>query len=181
MNVRIPAGRTTLEGELQIPDQATAAVILAYAYGPRPDEEAARLYELGLATLTVDVSGLDVSALERARRWLAEDSGRRWLKIGLIGEGPAASAVLATAAGRPDGVDCVLLRDARPEDDALEQARCPTFLSVTRRDEALLEANHAALARLSCEKRLETGAGPELEDEWVARRLEARPGPAPWY
>jgi pimeloyl-ACP methyl ester carboxylesterase len=99
--------------------------------------------------------------LIHAVRWVDQQVCRRKLPLGLFGASTGAAAALVAAARLPDRVGAVVSRGGRPDlaGDALEKVRVPTLLIVGGADLAVIELNEAALARLSCPKKLEIVPG----------------------
>lgn len=153
-----------LEGELDVPAEATGAVIFAHGSGssrhsPRNRYVAGVLNEAGLATLLVDLPNAD--SLAPATRWLSDQPQLEGLKIGYFGASTgAAVALIATvklaAAEPPDLIHAVVLRGGRPDlaGDALERVVAPTLAIVGGNDPVVLDLNRQALARMHCVKEL---------------------------
>jgi putative phosphoribosyl transferase len=82
------------------------------------------------------------------------------LALGLFGASTGAAAALVAAASAPD-VAAVVSRGGRPDlaGDALERVRAPVLLIVGGDDDAVLDLNRTALARLPGPKRLEIVPG----------------------
>jgi putative phosphoribosyl transferase len=99
----------------------------------------------------------DIDLLERRLveviTWLRHErqrTGHPVPDIGLFGASTGAAAALVVAA-RPDSqVSCVVSRGGRPDlaGEALGRVRVPTLLIVGGHDQAVLELNRAAQARL---------------------------------
>src|SRR5256885_5513011 len=82
--VRIPAGRATLDGDLTIADQAVALVLFAHGSGssrhsPRNQFVARRLNDAGLATLLFDLLTPEEEAVDLYTR-------KHRFDIGLLAE-----------------------------------------------------------------------------------------------
>src|SRR4051794_37216656 len=182
--VRVPAGRVTLEGDLDMPPKARGVVLFAHGSGssrhsPRNRFVAGKLQEWGLGTLLIDLLtreeeavdvrtarlrfdiGLLAERLVGATDWLAEDPDTRGLKIGYFGASTGGGAALVAAAERPDVVGAVVSRGGRPDlaGPALLHVRAPTLLIVGGDDEPVIGMNREALEQLRSEKRLEIVAG----------------------
>jgi putative phosphoribosyl transferase len=182
--VRVPAGRVTLEGNLDLPPKARGVVLFAHGSGssrhsPRNRSVATKLQEWGLATLLIDLLtpdeeaadartarlrfdiGLLAERLVGATDWLAEDADTRGLKVGYFGASTGGGAALVAAAERPNAVGAVVSRGGRPDlaGPALLHVRAPTLLIVGGNDEVVIEMNREALMQLRCEKRLEIVPG----------------------
>jgi pimeloyl-ACP methyl ester carboxylesterase len=198
--VRIQAGAVTLEGDLQVPDQATGLVLFAHGSGssrhsPRNRFVAHELQAAGLATLLLDLLtpeeeavdqhtghlrfdiGLLAERLVAATQWAAVDLATRSLPIGYFGASTGAAAALVAAAVEPEKVHAVVSRGGRPDlaGEALPLVRAPTLLIVGGRDLTVLELNRAAMARMRTETRLEIVPGAtHLFEEPGALEVVAR-------
>ncbi len=174
--VLIASGKTRLTGILDIPPRPCGIVLCPHDRGfhrlsPRSDYLADALRRAGLATLLLDLLGLDenkgdkhrsdialLSArLAAAMDWLAAEPETRTLALGLLGTGNDAAAALQLAASRPERIAAVVVRSGRPDlagAETLARVRAPTLLIVGEEDRSGIEFNRSALARLSCEKDL---------------------------
>ena len=177
--VRIPAGRATLGGDLNIPEGARGIVLFAHGSGssrhsPRNRHVAQLLNQAQLATLLVDLLtaeeeaidlrtaqlrfdiGLLAARLARVTDWLVQYPDTRLLRIGYFGASTGAAAALVAAAERPAAIGAVVSRGGRPDlaGPYLPRVRAPTLLSVGVNDFQVIELNRAALAQLRCEKEL---------------------------
>ena len=182
--VRIQAGAVTLEGDLQVPDQATGVILFAHGSGssrhsPRNRFVAHELQTAGLGTLLLDLLTPEEEAVDQhtghlrfdiellaerlvaTTQWAAVDPATRSLAIGYFGASTGAAAALVAAALEPEKVRAVVSRGGRPDlaGEALPLARAPTLLIVGGRDLTVLELNRAAMARMRTETRLEIVPG----------------------
>src|SRR4051794_21132706 len=182
--VRVPAGRVTLEGSLDLPPKARGVVLFAHGSGssrhsPRNRFVAWKLQGWGLATLLIDLLtpeeeavdartarlrfdiGLLAERLVGATDWLAEDPDTRGLKVGYFGASTGGGAALVAAAGRPNAVGAVVSRGGRPDlaGPVLLHVKAPTLLIVGGDDAPVIAMNRDALMQLRCEKRLEIVPG----------------------
>jgi dienelactone hydrolase len=155
-----------------------------------PDEEA---IDVRSAAYRFDIPLLG-GRLTAVTDWVAEQESTRDLNIGYFGASTGAAAALIAAANRPERVDAVVSRGGRPDLalESLHAVRAPTLLIVGGRDEAVIEMNRSALARLSEPKHLAIVPGAthlfeehgtlervvELALEWFTRFL-TRPQPHP--
>jgi dienelactone hydrolase len=198
--VRLEAGDATLEGDLTLPPAAGGVVLFAHGSGssrhsPRNRYVARVLREAGLGTLLIDLltreeeraearTGhlrFDIPFLARrlgaAVEWLGRDEETRDLPLGLFGASTGGGAALVAAAERPEVVRAVVSRGGRPDlaGEALAEVRAPTLLLVGERDHPVIAMNRDALARLSCEKRLEIvpGASHLFEEPGTLERVAA--------
>lgn len=182
--VRVTAGAVTLEGNLDIPDNATGIVLFAHGSGssrhsPRNRFVAEQLQQRGLATLLIDLLtsaeeqvdirtqhlrfdiGLLAHRLVMASRWLADQPRTRELKLGYFGASTGAAAALVAAAELPHQVAAVVSRGGRPDlaGSALPHVAAPTLLIVGGNDVPVVNLNRQASAKLNAEKRLEIVPG----------------------
>jgi putative phosphoribosyl transferase len=167
-----------LPGVLTTPPDALGVVLFAHGSGssrlsPRNQMVAARLVSGGLATLLFDLldgeEAADRSAvfdvpllaerLEDATAWL-RDSGVD-LPVGYFGASTGAGAALWAAAELGVTVRAVVSRGGRPDLAAsrLPAVTAPTLLIVGGHDEAVLELNQEAKARMRCPTLLEVVPG----------------------
>ena len=208
--VRIATARAELEGILVVPANARAVVLFAHGSGsgrrsPRNAFVAGDLNRAGLATLLLDLLTAEEEAVDRrfahlrfdipflaerlaaATRWVREEAATRDLAVGYFGASTGAAAALVAAAAAPATVGAIVSRGGRPDlaGDALPRVAAPTLLLVGGRDREVLDLNREALARLTCEKRLQVVPGAthlfeepgtletvaRLAAEWFRRHL----------
>ncbi len=199
--VLIASGKATLAGVLELPPNPSGMVVFPQDNGarrlwPRNNYLANELRRAGLATLLLDLLGMDEDAGEKHRSdialrgtrlaaatdWLAAEPETKKLALGLFGSGTDAAAALQLAASRADRIAAVVSRGGRPDlagADALARVRAPTLLIVGEEDRALIEFNRRALDQLSCEKDLALirGASYLFEEQRIQQevaRLAAR-------
>jgi putative phosphoribosyl transferase len=183
-DVRIPAGRATLDGNLTIVDQTKALVLFAHGSGssrhsPRNQFVARTLNDAGLATLLFDLLspeeesvdlytrehrfdiGLLAERLVHATRWAKEQKETGNLPIGYFGSSTGAAAALVAAAELPNDVAAVVSRGGRPDlaGDALSRVKAPTFLIVGGEDYVVIDLNEQARAQMKCEVKIEIVPG----------------------
>jgi dienelactone hydrolase len=172
--VTIPAGSVTVDGTFAVPEGAHGVVLFAHGSGssrhsPRNRYVAEELRLGGLATLLVDLLTPSEEAVDNdtralrfdidllaerllaAMHWLANDAATRGLPLGLFGASTGAAAALVAAAREPDRVSGVVSRGGRPDlaGPALPNVRAPSLLIVGSRDEAVIELNERARARMT--------------------------------
>jgi putative phosphoribosyl transferase len=173
--VKIPAGRTHLEGALSVPPTAEGLVLFAHGSGsgrhsPRNQYVAGVLQQRGLATLLFDLLdedeaedrskvfdiGLLAERLGTAAAWARQQAELAMLPLGFFGASTGAAAALVAAAEPACDVKAVVSRGGRPDlaMDILPLVRAPTLLIVGGEDEPVLSLNRQALARLQCPKEL---------------------------
>jgi dipeptidyl aminopeptidase/acylaminoacyl peptidase len=177
--VKVPVGNVTLEGNLNIPANATGIVLFAHGSGsgrhsPRNQFVAAALNKIGLGTLLLDLLTADEEEEDRytahlrfniglladrligAADWALEEPAARHLRLGFFGASTGAAAALIAAAERPDQTGAVVSRGGRPDlaGPALPRVRAPTLLIVGSLDVPVIELNQQAAAQLYVEKQL---------------------------
>jgi putative phosphoribosyl transferase len=182
--VRIPQGEAVIDGDLVVPEPAEGVVVFAHGTGsgrhsPRNRFVAGELQRAGLATLLLDLLtgeeeqvdlrtrhlrfdiGLLARRLLAAGRWVRADDALAGLPVGYFGASTGAAAALIAAAEEPDMVGAVVSRGGRPDlaRDGLERVRCATLLIVGGADEAVIDLNRQALARLRADASLEVVPG----------------------
>ncbi len=182
-SVRIPPAG--LEGELVIPEKATAVIAFAHGSGssrhsPRNQYVARVLQQGGLATLLFDLLTaeeeriddvtaelrFDISLLARrlsdATAWLKKDKDTRDLLVGYFGASTGAAAALVAAAQRRGDVYAVVSRGGRPDlaGSSLPLVKASTLLIVGGEDTQVIEMNEDAFRQLRMEeKKLEIVPG----------------------
>lgn len=204
------AGLPPLRAILGVPADAKGLVIFAHGSGsgrlsPRNNHVAARLREVGLATLLLDLLAPEEEAdrrnvfdiallatrLRRAADWAAEAAETRALKPCYFGASTGAGAALRAAAGDPR-IAAVVSRGGRPDlagGEALAAVTAPTLLLVGENDGPVIDLNVAAHDAMHCPRRLvivpraghlfeEPGTLDVVVEEaqaWFLDHLEAQP------
>lgn len=178
--VQIPVGDLSLEGILEIPDQARGLVVFVHGSGSsrhskRNQAVARYLQRDGLATLLFDLLTSEEERIDMVTRhlrfdinmlasrvivvtdWLVQQPQCQKMPIGYFGASTGAAAALIAAAARPDVVAAVVSRGGRPDLAAsvLPDVKAPTLLIVGGEDTPVIGMNEHALGRLKTEKRLE--------------------------
>jgi putative phosphoribosyl transferase len=174
-DVEIPADSVLLAGHLSLPKGATGIVIFAHGSGsgrhsPRNQFVAEVLLGAGLGTLLLDLLTADeepkrshvfdiellADRLTAATAWLRGRPETAGCRIGYFGASTGAGAALWAAAEQDSDIAAVVSRGGRPDlaGARLPQVSSPTLLIVGGADDAVLELNRTALARLRCRKRL---------------------------
>lgn len=174
--VSLPADHVTLDGELVLPQGATAVVLFAHGSGssrfsPRNNYVASVLQEARIATLLFDLltreedrnydTRFDIALLTRrllaATAWVRQNAATQALRIGYFGASTGAAAALQAAAEMGGKVCAVVSRGGRPDlagAAALRKVSAPTLLIVGGEDFGVIELNEGAYAELACEKKL---------------------------
>ena len=182
--VRIPAGRATLDGNLTIVDGASALVLFVHGSGssrlsPRNRFVARTLNNAGLATLLFDLLtpeeeaidmrtgdlrfniGLLAERLVHATNWAKQQDETRDLRTGYFGSSTGGAAALVAAVDIPQDVDAIVSRGGRPDlaGDALPKVHAPSLLIVGGNDDIVIELNEMARDQMRCEVKLEIVPG----------------------
>src|SRR5438874_3104581 len=182
--VRIPAGRAMLDGNLTLVDEKKALVLFVHGSGssrhsPRNQFVAHTLNDAGLATLLFDLLtrdeesvdiytrehrfdiGLLAERLVYATKWAKEQKETRDLRIGYFGSSTGGGAALVAAAELPNEVGAVVSRGGRPDlaGDALPKVEAPTLLIVGGEDRVVIDLNEQARAQMKCECKIDIVPG----------------------
>jgi putative phosphoribosyl transferase len=182
--VRILAGRATLDGNLTIVDQTKALVLFVHGSGssrhsPRNQFVARTLNDAGLATLLFDLltpeeESVDIHTREHrfnidllaerlvyATNWAEEQKQTRDLRIGYFGSSTGGGAALVAAAELPNEVGAVVSRGGRPDlaGDALAKVKAPTLLIVGGEDHVVIDLNEQARAQMQRECKIDIVPG----------------------
>jgi putative phosphoribosyl transferase len=174
-DVRITAGRLSLDGILGLPARARGVVLFAHGSGsgrlsPRNNFVARQLQQQGLATLLLDLLTPDEADDRRkvfdidlladrvlmAKAWLEQDARTSRRHIGYFGASTGAGAALQAAAREPSNIKAVVSRGGRPDlaEPYLPRVTAPTLLIVGGDDEPVIDMNRSAYDLLTCEKKL---------------------------
>jgi putative phosphoribosyl transferase len=175
-DVEVQSGHVVLGGHLTVPDGAAGVVVFAHGSGssrhsPRNRYVASVLNGAGLGTLLLDLlttdeerdrtNVFDVELLAHrlvdASGWVRSRAGLTEAPIGYFGASTGAAAALWAAAEPAADIAAVVSRGGRPDlaGERLPLVTSPTLLIVGGLDEAVLDLNREALARLErCESHL---------------------------
>ena len=178
--IRIPAGRAVLSGNLTIPENSVALVLFAHGSGssrhsPRNQFVVRTLNRADLGTLLFDLLtpeeealdihtrehrfniGLLAERLVHATKWAGQQEETRDQRIGYFGSSTGGAAALVAAAELPQHVGAVVSRGGRPDlaGDALPKVQAPTLLIVGGNDDIVIELNEMARDQMHCEVKLE--------------------------
>jgi pimeloyl-ACP methyl ester carboxylesterase len=171
----IIAGDVTLEGFLEIPEDARGIVVFAHGSGSsrfskRNNAVAAFLREGKLGTLLFDLLTADeerVDAITREHRfdipllgkrlqdaveWLVDEDEAQGQRVGLFGSSTGAAAALIAAAAMPGKIAAVVSRGGRADlaGVSLPDVQAPTLLIVGGADTEVLRLNRAAKEQMRC-------------------------------
>lgn len=182
--VSIPVGHVMLQGELDVPDNASGVILFAHGSGssrhsPRNQFVARTIRAAGMGTLLFDLLTCEEEAedalsghlrfdiallaarLATVTRWVRKHRTTAHLAAGYFGASTGGAAALVAAAELAPTIRAVVSRGGRPDlaGDALSLVEAPTLLIVGSRDHEVLAMNQDALAQLHCEKHLEIVRG----------------------
>jgi putative phosphoribosyl transferase len=173
--VHLTRGGLTLEGVLGLPVPALGMVVFAHGSGsgrfsPRNNFVARHLQQGRVATLLMDLLTPDEAEDRRqvfdidlladrillAKAWLEQDARTKGLDIGYFGASTGAGAALQAAAREPSSMRAIVSRGGRPDlaEPYLPSVTTPTLLIVGGDDFPVIQMNQAALAQLTCHKKL---------------------------
>jgi putative phosphoribosyl transferase len=196
--IRVPVDSGDIDGDLFLPDAASAVVLFAHGSGSsrhssRNRYVAQELNNAGLATLLIDLlTGEEEEAdlrtrqlrfdipllarrLLRAADWLGAEQSTRALRIGCFGASTGGGAALVAAAERPDDIVAVVSRGGRPDlaGAALPRVRAPTLLIVGGNDGPVIAMNRTAMAQMRAPVDLEIvpGASHLFEEPGALERV----------
>ncbi|HUV72276.1 MAG TPA: dienelactone hydrolase family protein [Clostridia bacterium] len=174
--VHIPVNKVSIEGNLEIPQEAKGLVIFSHGSGssrfsPRNKAVAKVLQKAGLETLLLDLltreedqvyeNRFDINLLTdrlvHTINWLEKESPGEMLSLGLFGASTGAASALSAAAFLGPKVKAVVSRGGRPDlvMDILGKVVSPTLLIVGGEDEVVIELNRQAYEKLQTTKTLE--------------------------
>jgi putative phosphoribosyl transferase len=171
--VSIPTGKTSINGDLNVPAGSRSVVLFAHGSGssrhsPRNKYVAQVLNRAGISTLLVDLLTMHEETMDRRTAQLRFDielladrliSATDWIDsqpladghhIGYFGASTGAAAALVAAAKRPKLIEAVVSRGGRPDlaGSVLPAVRAPTLLIVGELDAVVIELNRRAAAEI---------------------------------
>lgn len=183
-SIRISTGDRQLDGDLEVPPDATGIVIFAHGSGSgrkssRNRYVASVLNDAGIATLLMDLLTLEEEAVDvhtahlrfdipmlagrvgAATDYIHKTDDTAHLHLGYFGASTGAGAALIAAAESPHEIRAVVSRGGRPDLAAefLPRVKAPTLLIVGENDEPVIEMNKDAMRQMSSEVRLEIVPG----------------------
>ena len=197
-SVDVSVGESTIQGDLNIPENSSAIVVFAHGSGssrhsPRNKFVAEVLNQGGLATLLVDLLIPSEEAIDMqtahirfdipflAERligvtdWLSRSPDTARLSVGYFGASTGAAAALVAAAKRPDVVKAIVSRGGRPDLAGawLRHVRAPTLFIVGGDDRQVILLNREAAKMLKIEYRIEIipGAGHLFEEPGMLEKV----------
>ncbi|MEO6787594.1 MAG: dienelactone hydrolase family protein [Chthoniobacteraceae bacterium] len=206
VEVRIPCGDVTLDGELAIPPGAGGVVVFAHGSGssrhsPRNQFVARVIRESCNGTLLFDLLTAEeeveddftrllrfdiellAERLVEVTQWLLTQPATRSLGIGYFGASTGGGAALVAAAEVGRRIGAVVSRGGRPDlaGDALSRVESPTLLIVGGYDDDVARLNEEAFAQLCCKKDLKIIAGATHLFEEPGALDEVAEDAADWF
>jgi putative phosphoribosyl transferase len=173
--VLIPLGDVTLDGELQIPQNAVGLVLFAHGSGssrlsPRNQFVAKVLRDAGLGTLLFDLLTREEEVIDSFTRHLRFDipllaerliaatdwartlDNAKGLRVGYFGSSTGGGAALVAAAKVGERVGAIVSRGGRPDlaSGWLSKVKSPTLLLVGELDNVVIELNREAMDHMTC-------------------------------
>lgn len=174
--VHIPAGSVSIEGMLEIPEQAVGLVLFAHGSGssrhsPRNNYVAGVLRQAGVGTLLMDLltpeedrdyeRRFDIALLTQrlmdAARWVVSQPELNGISLGFFGASTGAAAALEAAAILGEEAKAVVSRGGRPDmasPEVMATVTAPTLLLVGGLDDVVIDLNRQAYDQLRCKKEL---------------------------
>jgi putative phosphoribosyl transferase len=174
-NVYIPVGSVTLEGWLEVPENADCIIVFSHGSGssrfsPRNKYVAELLNEKGMATLLVDLLttresianaarfdiGLLTQRLAGITHWIQAQPVFRNYHIGYFGASTGAASALGAASLMPGIIKAVVSRGGRPDlaMHSLPLVKSPVLMITGSLDDEVTELNQLAMERLGGQKEL---------------------------
>lgn len=178
-NIKIQINDLILNGDLQIPDNASAIILFAHGSGssrlsPRNRLVAHALNQQGFATLLFDLLTPEEEIIDEQTRefrfdipmlaerliqttdWLLSKDEFKNFSIAYFGASTGAAAALIAAAQRTKIVKAVVSRGGRPDlaGDYLSKVKAPTLLIVGGWDDVVIKLNQQAKSDMRCEVEL---------------------------
>ena len=173
--IHIPVDGITLEGALNIPQNAMGLVLFAHGSGssrhsPRNIAVARELQRVGIATLLIDLLSEEEDEDYETRfniellsnrlvtiiDWLRIQANTKDLSLALFGASTGAAAALFAAHEREQEISAVVSRGGRPDlaMSVLPDLEVPVLLIVGGNDTEVLELNRSAYNALRCAREL---------------------------
>jgi len=173
--VAIPVGSVKLDGDLAIPEGASAVVVFAHGSGssrhsPRNRFVAEVLQKSGMGTLLFDLltrredaiyeNRFDIplltDRLKAATGWLKSQKLTGHLNMGYFGASTGTASALTAAADHKLDIKAIVSRGGRPDlaGESLTLVKAPTLLIVGGHDGVVIRLNEEAFAMIQAEKEL---------------------------
>lgn len=198
--VSIPAGPSSIHGDLHFVEGSQGIVIFAHGSGSSRFSErnlfvADLLQKSHLSTFLFDLLTPEEEAIDKLTRefrfdiamlgerlvlvteWIKQNTTTQNLKIGYFGASTGAAAALIAAAKLPDDISAVVSRGGRPDlaREYLKRVKAPTLLIVGEYDTDVIALNTFAYEQLHCEKDMKIikGASHLFEEEGTLEQAAA--------
>ena len=204
--VKIPSGKATINGNLEVPEDAKGIVLFAHGSGssrfrPRNTYVAGLMNKKGLATLLIDLLTAEEESVDEytgqyrfdvnmlaerlidATQWLKTSPQTKKLSVGYFVASTGAAAALIAAAKLPEDIKAVVSRGGRPDlaGEHLNKVKASTLLIVGGDDTEVLELNRGALKLIRSEKKLEIVPGATHLFEEPGKLEEAAALAIDWF
>jgi putative phosphoribosyl transferase len=204
--VQIKTGSLLLNGELNVPANATGVVLFAHGSGssrhsPRNQYVATVIRNAGVGTLLFDLLTreeevidnytrefrFDINLLARrlvaATNWLAGENETNKLRPGYFGASTGGGAALVAAAELGGKIGALVSRGGRPDlaGPALSHVTAPTLLIIGGLDGPVIRMNEDAYAQLLCVKELKVIPGATHLFEEPGKLEEVANLAAKWF
>jgi putative phosphoribosyl transferase len=204
--VQIKAGSVLLNGELNVPKEATGIVLFAHGSGssrhsPRNQYVARVIREAGVGTLLFDLLTREEETIDNytrefrfdidllaqrlvaATNWLAGETQTSRLRPGYFGASTGGGAALVAAGEMGEKIGAVVSRGGRPDlaGSALRGVKAPTLLIVGGLDGPVIRMNEDAYAQLRCAKELKIFPGASHLFEEPGKLEEVARLAATWF
>jgi putative phosphoribosyl transferase len=201
-NIYIPVGSVTLEGRLDVPENADRIVIFSHGsgssrYSPRNQYVAGLLNERCMATLLVDLLTSRESITHTARfdialltqrlaavtNWIKEQPVFRNYHIAYFGASTGAASALGAASLMPGSIKAIVSRGGRPDlaYRSLPLVQAPVLLIVGSLDDEVLDLNREACNKLRCPNELVIVEGASHLFEETGKLQEVAELAADWF
>ena len=193
-NIDIKLGKLTLQGIINIPEEAELLIVFAHGSGssrlsPRNNFVAKVLQKNNFATLLFDLLteqedeiyenrfdiDLITDRLIEATEWLLKNSETSALKIGYFGASTGSAAAIKAAVALQGKIKAIVSRGGRVDlaEDALEKLGTPILLIVGENDEDVIDLNQKSYEKIKSQKKIEIipGATHLFEEEGALEKV----------
>lgn len=179
VEISIPIGDSSINGNLHVVDNANALVIFAHGSGSsrfskRNQFVANILNQATISTLLFDLLTKEEDAVDQVTRqfrfdipllaerlvtvtkWVQSNNNTQYLTLGFFGSSTGAAAALIAAAQLSEAIHAVVSRGGRPDlaGDYLAKVKSPTLLIVGQLDYEVISLNESAYKQLTCTKEI---------------------------
>ena len=179
VEISIPIGDSSINGNLHVVDNANALVIFAHGSGSsrfskRNQFVANILNQATISTLLFDLLTKEEDAVDQVTRqfrfdipllaerlvtvtkWVKSNKEIQHLTLSFFGSSTGAAAALIAAAQLSEAIHAVVSRGGRPDlaGDYLAKVKSPTLLIVGQLDYEVISLNESAYKQLTCTKEI---------------------------